>query len=200
MNGRVFEPILIATMVKRDGGEIALCAPGVGLWRGAPRLGTLLSPGEQLGELEVLGVLHRICVPRGARGMVTVTGGDTNLARRPVGHGDMLLVLDTSIAGQAEADDQSRAERVAEGDLVFRSPSSGRFYSRPDPDMPPFVAVGDEVKVGQTICLLEVMKTFNRVNYGGEDLPERARVVAIHAEDGGDLDAGAVILELAPLG
>ncbi len=199
MNGRVFEPILIATSVRREGGTIELLSPGVGLWRGAPDVGALLSPGEDLGELEVLGVLHRICVPRGARGVVTSLGGDQSAARRPVGHGQTLVVLDPAISGEAIAEESLAAESTSRGDLLFRSPSSGRFYSRPDPDMPPFVSVGDEVKVGQTVCLLEVMKTFNRVNYGGDDLPARARIVAICIEDGGDLDAGAVILELESL-
>lgn len=198
MNGRVFEPILLAGATKRDDGRMELSSPGVGLWRGAPALGALLSPGEDLGELEVLGVLHRICVPRGARGVVTAVGGDDSVARRAVGHGQLLLVLDPAISGDLLAEEFSSDANVAQGALLFRTPSSGRFYSRPSPDMPAFVSVGDEVKFGQTICLLEVMKTFNRVNYGGDGLPERARIVAIHVEDGGDLDAGSVILELEP--
>jgi len=90
------------------------------------------------------------------------------------------------------------AAEVAEGVLAVRAPSSGRFWARPSPDRPPFVAPGDVVTAGQTVCLLEVMKTFNRITYGGPDLPERARVTAVRPADGDDLAGGDVILELEP--
>jgi acetyl-CoA carboxylase biotin carboxyl carrier protein len=46
------------------------------------------------------------------------------------------------------------------------------------------------------VALLEVMKTFNRVQYGGSGLPERARVLRVVPSDGDDLAAGDAILEL----
>ena len=75
-----------------------------------------------------------------------------------------------------------------EGGLAFRSPLSGRFYLRPSPDQPPFVKVGDTVKLGQTIALLEVMKTFNRVTYGGAGLPETAKVLEVVPANEADID------------
>jgi acetyl-CoA carboxylase carboxyltransferase component len=81
--------------------------------------------------------------------------------------------------------------------LAVRAPSSGRYWGRPAPGKPAFVAVGDVVTAGQTVGLLEVMKTFHRVTYGGDALPPRARVTAIAPADGDDLSAGDVIIELA---
>lgn len=43
------------------------------------------------------------------------------------------------------------------------SPLPGTFYRRPSPDDPPFKDVGDSVAVGDTIGLVEVMKTFTEV-------------------------------------
>lgn len=43
------------------------------------------------------------------------------------------------------------------------SPMIGTFYRRPSPDKPPFVNVGDEVKQGQVICVIEAMKLFNEI-------------------------------------
>jgi acetyl-CoA carboxylase biotin carboxyl carrier protein len=76
---------------------------------------------------------------------------------------------------------------------------SGRYYARPSPDKPMFVQPGSEVGPGQTVALLEVMKTFNRLTYGGAGLPERARVKALLVRDEDDVDAGTPILELEPL-
>ncbi|MEO0323090.1 MAG: biotin/lipoyl-containing protein, partial [Myxococcota bacterium] len=84
---------------------------------------------------------------------------------------------------------------TAEG-LVFRAPLAGRFYARPTPDEPPFVAAGQEIATGATVCLLEVMKTFHRVSYGGLGLPERATVARVLVSDGDDLDEGTPILAL----
>jgi acetyl-CoA carboxylase carboxyltransferase component/biotin carboxyl carrier protein len=80
--------------------------------------------------------------------------------------------------------------------LVFRVPLTGRVYFRPSPDKPPFVAVGDVIARGTTVCLVEAMKSFNRVHYGGELLPERARVVRFPIEDGSDVDQNMPIMEL----
>ena len=43
------------------------------------------------------------------------------------------------------------------------SPMVGVVYLAKNPDSPPFVSVGDTVSIGQTVCLIEAMKTFNPV-------------------------------------
>ena len=50
----------------------------------------------------------------------------------------------------------------AEGPTVD-APLVGTFYAAPAPDQPPFVAVGDRVKQGQTVCLIEAMKMMSEV-------------------------------------
>ena len=93
--------------------------------------------------------------------------------------------------GIAQTSDQRSTSDHADG-LVFRAPMSGRFYSRPAPDKPAFVKPGDRVRVGTTVCLLEVMKTFNRVKYAGEP----AKVARVVPADGDDVEAGDPLLEL----
>ena len=46
---------------------------------------------------------------------------------------------------------------------VVTSPMVGTFYAANSPDDPPFVSEGSRVKVGDTLCLIEAMKTYNRV-------------------------------------
>jgi len=52
-----------------------------------------------------------------------------------------------------QADDGHRVE----------SPMVGTFYSAPNPESGPFVAVGDRVVQGQTLCIIEAMKIFNEI-------------------------------------
>lgn len=46
---------------------------------------------------------------------------------------------------------------------TIKSPMIGTFYRSPSPDKPTFVSVGDEIKPGQTICIIEAMKLFNEI-------------------------------------
>lgn len=48
------------------------------------------------------------------------------------------------------------------GDLI-KSPMVGSFYSAPSPESPIFASVGDVIKKGQTLCILEAMKIMNEV-------------------------------------
>jgi len=47
--------------------------------------------------------------------------------------------------------------------ITVKSPMIGTFYRSSTPDKPPFVAVGDTIKEGDTICIIEAMKLFNEI-------------------------------------
>jgi acetyl-CoA carboxylase biotin carboxyl carrier protein len=55
------------------------------------------------------------------------------------------------------------AEEKEEEQLFITSPIVGTFYSAPAPDAPAFVKVGERVKNGQTVCILEAMKLMNEI-------------------------------------
>ncbi|MBM0277884.1 acetyl-CoA carboxylase biotin carboxyl carrier protein, partial [Micromonospora tarensis] len=67
------------------------------------------------------------------------------------------------------------------------------FYRAPEPGAPPFVAVGDLVRPGQPIAIVEAMKLMNEVT------AERAgRVVAVLVEDGQPVEYDQPLVELDP--
>lgn len=47
--------------------------------------------------------------------------------------------------------------------LTIKSPMIGTFYRSASPDKPPFINVGDEIKSGQVVCIVEAMKLFNEI-------------------------------------
>lgn len=53
-------------------------------------------------------------------------------------------------------------EKETTGNVV-KSPMVGTFYSKPSPDAEPFVEVGQLVKKGQTLCIIEAMKLMNEI-------------------------------------
>jgi acetyl-CoA carboxylase biotin carboxyl carrier protein len=47
--------------------------------------------------------------------------------------------------------------------LAVKSPMIGTFYRSSSPDKPAFVSVGDEISIGQVVCVIEAMKLFNEI-------------------------------------
>ncbi len=47
--------------------------------------------------------------------------------------------------------------------ITIKSPMIGTFYRTPSPDKPVFVNVGDEIKQGKVLCIIEAMKLFNEI-------------------------------------
>lgn len=66
---------------------------------------------------------------------------------------------------------------------VFKSPMVGTFYRRPSPDDSPFVEVGQQIKTGDVLCIVEAMKVMNEIQseLNGE-------IVEILAEDGDSVE------------
>lgn len=67
-----------------------------------------------------------------------------------------------TVAGQMHAAEPIAEVQEKEGAYV-RSPAVGVFYASPSPDSKPFVAVGDTVHRGDTLCIIEAMKLMNEI-------------------------------------
>ena len=72
----------------------------------------------------------------------------------------------------------SSGQSSANGEII-KSPMVGTFYSKPSPEDVPFANVGQKVKKGETLCLIEVMKLFTSV-----EATKDGMVTAIFADDG----------------
>ncbi|HKC45621.1 MAG TPA: acetyl-CoA carboxylase biotin carboxyl carrier protein [Burkholderiales bacterium] len=72
---------------------------------------------------------------------------------------------------------------------VVKSPMVGTFYRSPSPDAKPFVEVGDTVKAGQTICIIEAMKLMNEIEADADGV-----VKAILVENGQPVEYGEALL------
>ena len=75
---------------------------------------------------------------------------------------------------------------------TVKSPMVGVLYMAPEPGAPAFITVGDTVKEGQTLALIEAMKTFNPVK-----APSAGKVIKILLESGSSVEYGEplVIIE-----
>ena len=75
---------------------------------------------------------------------------------------------------------------------VVPSPMVGTFYAAATPTSAPFVSIGDEVKPGQVMCIIEAMKMMNQI-----EADRGGRVTAILAKNGDPVEFGQPLFVLA---
>ena len=96
--------------------------------------------------------------------------------------------INTSISSQEKVSKNEDDTRKFVGNQV-KAPLVGTFYRKPSPDSDPFVKVGDIVKKGQVLCIIEAMKMMNEIKseFDGE-------VSSIEIEDGQPVEFGQTII------
>lgn len=74
---------------------------------------------------------------------------------------------------------------------AVKSPMVGTAYTAPEPGARPYVEVGDTVQEGQTIMIVEAMKTMNQI-----PAPRGGKITAIHVEDGQPVEFGEPLVAI----
>ncbi len=97
----------------------------------------------------------------------------------------------TAQAGAPAAAPAATSEPAPEGH-VLKSPMVGTFYRSPSPDAKAFVEVGDTVKEGQTVCIIEAMKLMNEI-----EADKSGVVKAVLVENGQPVEYGQPLFLLA---
>ena len=102
----------------------------------------------------------------------------------------------TPNAGSPAVTEAPAAARPAGGgQLEVKSPMVGTYYGAPEPGAKPYVAVGDRVLKGQTLCIIEAMKIMNEIE------SEFTGVVKeILAQDAQPVEYGQVLFRIDPNG
>ena len=75
----------------------------------------------------------------------------------------------------------------------IKSPMVGTFYRAPAPEAPPFVEVGQEISVGQVLCILEAMKLMNEIKS-----EVKGRLVQILVDNAQPVEFGQVLFLVEP--
>lgn len=68
---------------------------------------------------------------------------------------------------------------LAENQKLIKAPMIGTFYRSSSPDKPPFINIGDDVKAGDVVCILEAMKLFNEI-----ESEVSGKIVKVLVDDG----------------
>jgi acetyl-CoA carboxylase biotin carboxyl carrier protein len=78
--------------------------------------------------------------------------------------------------------------------IEITSPMVGTFYRSPAPDEPPFIELGDVVKKGSTVCIIEAMKLMNEI-----ESESTGKIVEILVENTQPVEYGQVLMRLEPI-
>ncbi len=99
---------------------------------------------------------------------------EKNIAKISVKSDDFSITVEThapaaapvsavsAVSAAAGTENQTRQEEKLEGTVVY-APLVGTFYAANAPEDPPLVSAGDSVSKGQTLCIIEAMKTMNSI-------------------------------------
>ena len=93
--------------------------------------------------------------------------------------------VQTSIQEEKEIEQQEEKKNL----VPIISNMIGLYFSKPSPNEKPFVRVGDEVKAGQTVCIIETIKLMNKIT---SDVS--GKIAEICIEDGKPVEYGQVIM------
>ena len=77
--------------------------------------------------------------------------------------------------------------------ITVKSPMIGTFYRSAGPDKAPFVNVGDEIKAGQVVCIIEAMKLFNEI-----ESEVSGRIVKVLVDDASPVEYDQALFIVEP--
>ncbi len=99
-------------------------------------------------------------------------------------------VTQTKESTKIEVKEKDAEIEVEEGNII-KAPMVGTFYSKPSPDAEPYVQIGQKVKKGDVLCIIEAMKLMNEIEseFDGE-------VIEILVKDGEAVEYGKPLLRV----
>jgi acetyl-CoA carboxylase biotin carboxyl carrier protein len=146
-------------------------------------------------DLDAVRELARIAGEYGLTEIEAEPSGRIRISRRAAGAGAEVAAM----AGPAAAPialapalaPVSPLEAVAAPGTFITSPFVGTFYSAPSPEAAPFVAVGDPVRKGQVVCIVEAMKLMNEIEAEAD-----GKVAEVLAKNGEHVEYGQALMRL----
>jgi len=82
---------------------------------------------------------------------------------KPSGKSEKISETVKPILEEKEVPVKKEEKKISENVMKVKSPMVGTFYSAPAPGEKPFVEIGDNIKKGQVLCIIEAMKLMNEI-------------------------------------
>ena len=175
-------------------GTLEKAAPG----KGAPETGATEATAISPETASLLGLIDKLSslLERSELVELEVEAGETGIVlRKPAALAPAAVTVAAPSGTAGAAGIAAAAEPVAPvfTARTIRAPLTGIFYASSSPSAPPYITVGQQVKVGQVIGLIEAMKLFNEIK---SDVS--GKVVRMVAESGKLVKAKQPLIEVEP--
>ena len=131
---------------------------------------------EELAELVNKKNLSEICIEDGGKKIVMKKENSLQITPQQKAKAENVVINEEKIL-------------VSDKRTPITSPMVGTFYASPSPDKEPYVSVGDEIKAGDTVCIIEAMKLLNEI-----ETDISGRVVEICVENGQTIEFGQTLM------
>jgi len=86
---------------------------------------------------------------------------------------------------------QPTTQEIPSDLISVKSPMVGTFYRSPAPGKPPFIEIGQKIRVGDVVCIVEAMKMMNQVKSDVEGI-----IKEIHIEDGQAVEFDQILISI----
>ena len=138
---------------------------------------------NDLTELDLRDEQQQVSVKRGGSNSVPVVT-QAPMAVAPAAAGAVAPAAPVAIPEAAASDD---------GLIAIESPMVGTYYSKPSPDKPSFLNVGDAIGEESVVCLIEAMKIFNEIK-----AEQTGTVAKILVQNGDAVEFGQPLILIKP--
>jgi acetyl-CoA carboxylase biotin carboxyl carrier protein len=140
----------------------------------------------ELAEIEVTSGEERVRIRR--EGMATAAPAGAVAQPIPV------QAPVPAVAQPAVAPTKEESTKKDDGSVLITSPFVGTFYRAPSPDSAPFVDVGQSVKKGQVLCIVEAMKLMNEIEAESD-----CKIIEILAKNAEPVEFGQPLFKVLPM-
>ncbi|MFC1703420.1 acetyl-CoA carboxylase biotin carboxyl carrier protein [Candidatus Omnitrophota bacterium] len=94
---------------------------------------------------------------------------------------------------QAPPPQKESSEKIPSKTIEIKSPMVGTFYRAPSPEADPFVDIGQDIEIGQVICIIEAMKLMNEIKS-----EVKGKITEILVENGEPVEFGQPLFVIEP--
>jgi len=109
--------------------------------------------------------------------------------REIIVEGPPVAAKPAALAEKGEAPKEAVEKKLVE----IKAPLVGTFYRAPSPETEPFVEIGQEIEVGQVVCIIEAMKLMNEIKS-----EVKGKVIDILAENADPVEYGQILFLIEP--
>ncbi len=146
---------------------------------------------SNVAELEITEPEGKVRIVKSVGVQYTPSASSSGLSPMPISAIDLGALQPVVPSVQEATNAATSSAPVASTAHVVKSPMVGTFYRSASPDSAPFVELGQVVKEGETICIIEAMKILNEI-----EADKSGTITKIHAQNAQAVEYGSALFDI----